>query len=162
LVHKLGQIVWKGFTKPYKRNQETSYHYDKRNNKYITREEQLVRDTWKNDQLAHREIKNSRNKECLVAGTALEVNALQAYAVRTVMRKSGDATASVSPTEFDMQTYQESLLTYSTKKHKRIWTMRMTMTTMMTTMKERTTMTMKERTTITMMGRTKRTETETR
>ena len=37
------------------------------------------------------------------------MNALQAYAARTVMRKS-EATASVSPTEFDMQTYQESLL----------------------------------------------------
>jgi len=92
LVHKLGQIAWRGFTKPYKRNQETSYHYDKLNNKYITREEQLVRDTWKNDQLAHREIKNSRNEECLVAGTALEVNVLQACAARTVMRKS-EATA---------------------------------------------------------------------
>ena len=110
LVHKLGQIVWRGFTDPFKINQTSSYIYDAENNKYITREEQLVRATWKNDQLAHREIKNSRNEECLVAGTALEVNALQAYAARTVIRKSGQATASVSPTEFDMQTYQESLL----------------------------------------------------
>jgi len=53
LVHKLSQIVWRGFTEPYKRNQETSCHYDALNNKYITREEQLVRDTCKNDQLAH-------------------------------------------------------------------------------------------------------------
>jgi len=108
LAHKLRQIVWRGFTKPFKRSQETSYKYDTENNKHVTREEQLlVRDTWRNDQLAHREIKNSRNKECLVAGTALEVNALQAYVARTVMRKSGQATASVSLTEFNMQTYQE-------------------------------------------------------
>jgi len=46
----------------------------------------------------------------LVSGTALEVNTLQAYAARTIMRKSGLATSSVSPAEFDMQTYQESLL----------------------------------------------------
>jgi len=116
LVHKLGQIVWRGFTESFKRSQEASYKYDAENNKYITREEQLVRETWKNDQPAHREIKNSRNEECLVAGTALEVNALQAYAARTVMRKSGQATGSVSPTEFDMQTYQESLLDISDKE----------------------------------------------
>jgi len=66
LVHKLGQIAWRGFTEPFKRSQETSYKYDAENNKYITREEQLVRETWRNDQLAHWEIKNSRNKECLV------------------------------------------------------------------------------------------------
>jgi len=110
LVHKLGQTAWRGFTAPFKSSQESSYKHDAENNKHITREEQLVRETWRNDQLAHREIKNSRNEECLVTGTALEVNALQAYAARTVMRKSGQATASVSPTEFDMQTHQESLL----------------------------------------------------
>jgi len=110
LVHKLGQIVWRGFTEPFKSSQESSYKYDAKNNKYITQEEQLVQETWKNDQLAHREIKNSRNEECLVAGIALEVNAQQAYTEKTIMRKSCQATASVSPTEFDMQTYQESLL----------------------------------------------------
>jgi len=46
----------------------------------------------------------------LVSGTALEVNALQAYVARTVMRKSGQATASVSSTKFDMQAYQELLV----------------------------------------------------
>jgi len=78
LKHKLGEIIWRGFTKPYKQNQEASYNWDLDNNKHVTQEEQLVVDTWKNDQLANREIKNLRQEECLVSGTALEVNALQA------------------------------------------------------------------------------------
>jgi len=110
ISHKLGEVVWQGYTPEYKQNQILSYLCGSDNKRYITREEQLVRNTWKNDQLANREIKNSRQEECLVAGTALEVNALQAYAARTAMRKSGQDTASKAPTEFDMQTYHDLLL----------------------------------------------------
>jgi len=45
LVHKLRQIVWRGFTALFRSSQESSYKCDAENNKYITQEEQLVRET---------------------------------------------------------------------------------------------------------------------
>jgi len=109
LAHKLGPTVWTVLTPDCKQDQQNSCKCDREQKRCVTREETLVRVTWHSDQLAHRDIKNAPQEECSAAGTALEANALNACAARTVMRKSGQDTALLAPTEFDMQTYQDSL-----------------------------------------------------
>ena len=112
LRHKLGPVVWNGFTTTYRMSQEAGYKYNQRAKKFDTMEERAVRATWKYHMMQGHQIKDDQTQGCIVADAVLEVKELDIFTNTTLMKhQQGGSigTASDFHHDIDMKTYRDSL-----------------------------------------------------